>query len=135
VLTSRPSSTRNEVITLQAALQQHHLEAMHQQLANLLALLAAGHSVRATATVQLVQQAPSYARPLCKDIVGLSIELDNWTKWAGEKKGSPNKYLNQVLSNLQSRTGVAVPIRIGANSEDRAFLAPDIEGEKARWIR
>jgi hypothetical protein len=52
----------------------------------------------------------------------LSIEMDRWQSWAGDAVGKPNPFVNQVLGNLASLTGNAVPLRVGANSEDRGIL-------------
>jgi hypothetical protein len=56
---------------------------------------------------------PKYARTLPKNLLGLSIEMDQWPQWAGETLGKPNKFVNTVLGNLASRTGHAVNLRVG----------------------
>ncbi|EAL19064.1 hypothetical protein CNBH1660 [Cryptococcus deneoformans B-3501A] len=65
---------------------------------------------------------PAWAEPLSPNLAAFSIEMDRWPDWAGQKVGEPNKYVNQVLTNLGERTGVMPYLRVGANSEDRATI-------------
>ncbi|KAJ9127524.1 hypothetical protein QFC24_000933 [Naganishia onofrii] len=84
--------------------------------------LVAPSIVNAASSIGLPPSLPKYSKPLNKDFLGLSIEMDRWTSWAGDAVGKPNPFVNQVLSNLASLTGTAVPLRVGANSEDRGLL-------------
>lgn len=65
------------------------------------------------AWINLPSNKPKYARTLRKNLLGLSIEMDQWPQWAGETLGKPNKFVNTVLGNLASRTGHAVNLRVG----------------------
>ncbi|KAJ9093860.1 hypothetical protein QFC21_006233 [Naganishia friedmannii] len=64
--------------------------------------------------INLPAKLPKYARTLPKNLLGLSIEMDQWPQWAGTTLGSPNKFVNTVLNNIASRTGYAVNLRVGA---------------------
>ncbi|KAJ9114075.1 hypothetical protein QFC22_005895 [Naganishia vaughanmartiniae] len=76
--------------------------------------------------INLPAKLPKYARTLPKNLLGLSIEMDQWPQWAGTTLGSPNKFVNTVLNNIASRTGYAVNLRVGADSEDTGFSVPDV---------
>lgn len=78
--------------------------------------LVAPSMVNAASSIGLPPSLPKYSKPLNKDLIGLSIEMDRWTSWAGESIGKPNPFVNQVLSNLASLTGTAVPLRVGGKS-------------------
>ncbi|EAL19043.1 hypothetical protein CNBH1450 [Cryptococcus deneoformans B-3501A] len=73
-------------------------------------------------SVQIPSNQPAWAEPLSPNLAAFSIEMDRWPDWAGQKVGEPNKYVNQVLTNLGERTGVMPYLRVGANSEDRATI-------------
>lgn len=81
--------------------------------AALLLALALAPPIKADAAIGIPSRLPPYNKVLPKGMLGLSIELDRWPSWSGSEIGSPNSYFNQVLSNLASRTGQAVPIRVG----------------------
>lgn len=66
--------------------------------------------------INLPAKLPKYARTLPKNLLGLSIEMDQWPQWAGTALGSPNKFVNTVLDNIASRTGYAVNLRVGGTS-------------------
>ncbi len=80
---------------------------------NLLVALATLSATQAVTTVVLPTKPPAWIKPLSKDLIGLSIEMDRWTSWAGPQVGQPNTFLNQVLDNLSNLTGKPVPLRIG----------------------
>ncbi|KAJ9094739.1 hypothetical protein QFC21_005897 [Naganishia friedmannii] len=52
--------------------------------------------------------------------------MDRWTSWAGEAVGKPNPFVNQVLGVMESFTGVPPPFRVGADSEDRGYIQPNV---------
>ena len=64
-------------------------------------------------SIGLPPSLPQYSKPLNKDFLGLSIEMDRWQAWAGDVVGQPNMFVNQALGNLASLTGNAVPLRVG----------------------
>jgi hypothetical protein len=66
--------------------------------------------------INLPKSMPKFARTLPKNLLGLSIEMDQWPQWAGTTLGSPNKFVNTVLNNIASRTGYAVNLRVGGKS-------------------
>lgn len=75
--------------------------------------LLAPSVVNAASSIGLPPSLPKYSKPLNKDFLGLSIEMDRWQSWAGNAVGQPNPFVNQVLGNLASLTGNAVPLRVG----------------------
>lgn len=75
--------------------------------------LVAPSVVNAASSIGLPSSLPKWSKPLNKDLLGLSIEMDRWTSWAGEAIGKPNPFVNQALGNLASLTGTAVPLRVG----------------------
>jgi len=77
----------------------------------LLAASAAAVDTNITLTVPNAQ--PSFAQPLSSTLAGFSIEMDRWPDWAGQNIGSPNKFVNQVLTNLAGGTGRPPSIRVG----------------------
>lgn len=83
--------------------------------------LVAPSVVNAASSIGLPSSLPKYSKPLNKDLIGLSIEMDRWTSWAGEAIGKPNPFVNQVLSNLASLTGTPVPLRVGGERNLSAF--------------
>jgi len=56
---------------------------------------------------------PAFAEVLDPRLVAFSIEADRWPDWAGYGVGHPNAFTQQLLANLQARTGLAPAIRIG----------------------
>jgi len=38
-------------------------------------------------------------------LAGFSNAMDRWTDWAVHETGKPNEYVNQLLANLEERTG------------------------------
>jgi hypothetical protein len=78
-----------------------------------LTLALCGLAAVQASSVYLPNKLPAYGKPLPKDLIGLSIEMDRWPSWAGPAVGQPNKFFNQALENLASLTGHAVPIRVG----------------------
>lgn len=59
---------------------------------------------------------PAYAEPLDPHLASLSIELDNFPIWTGDKLGEVNNYTVQLLDNLAQRTGRGVWVRVGGES-------------------
>lgn len=86
--------------------------------------LVAPSIANAGSSIGLPPSLPKYSKPLNKDLIGLSIEMDKWTSWAGASVGQPNTYVNQVLSNLASLTGNPVPLRVGGESAIHGFTFP-----------
>jgi hypothetical protein len=68
--------------------------------------------------------ASSSAPKISPSLIGLSIEMDRWTDWAGTT--SPNNFFHNTLDNLKQITGAPPNIRIGANSEDHANFRKDL---------
>ena len=56
---------------------------------------------------------PAFAEVLDPRLVAFSIEADRWPDWAGYEIGHPNAFTQQLLANLQARTGLAPAIRVG----------------------
>ncbi|WVO24674.1 uncharacterized protein IAS62_006051 [Cryptococcus decagattii] len=81
---------------------------------------AAGNVTQAS--VQIPNSQPAWAQPLSPNLAAMSIEMDRWPDWAGQKVGQPNQYVNQVLTNLGERTGAMPYLRVGADSQDRATI-------------
>ncbi|KAJ9118457.1 hypothetical protein QFC24_006103 [Naganishia onofrii] len=77
--------------------------------------------------VSIPATVPVLARICPKSLIGLSIEMDRWADWAGGAVGTPNAFLNQALNNLANYTGHPVFLRVGANSQDHGFLAPNVQ--------
>ena len=75
--------------------------------------LVAPSVANAASSIGLPTSLPQYSKPLNKDFLGLSIEMDRWQAWAGDSVGQPNTFVNQALGNLASLTGNAVPLRVG----------------------
>lgn len=84
-------------------------------LAGVLTLIAFAGTAQAqgVARVNLPSSLPNYAAPLGKDFLGLSIESDLWPDWAGQAVGQPNEFVLSAFSNLQARSGIPVPLRVG----------------------
>ena len=91
-------------------------------IAAILLALAVAPSIQADAAIGIPSRMPPYSKALPKGMLGLSIELDRWPSWSGDEIGSPNDYFNQVLNNLASRTGQAVPIRVGGERHRSSAL-------------
>lgn len=68
---------------------------------------------QAATEVYLASTPPSYAQPLPKDFLGLSLEYASFSAWAGGVIGTPNAFVTTALGSLQRLTGVAVPLRVG----------------------
>ena len=64
---------------------------------------------------------PRYAQ----DQIALSLEGDRWLDWVGST--SRNQFFYNTLSNIKFYTNEPVPIRVGANSEDRTHFNPDVK--------
>lgn len=77
-----------------------------------LAATVAASSVDALTTVKMAQSAPPTANTLPKDLAGLSLEMTDFPEWTGSA-GQPNAFVNQLMNNIQSLTGVPPPIRVG----------------------
>lgn len=73
-----------------------------------------------TVNISIPLHASSSARYIEPALVGLSIEQDRWTDWAGTN--APNQFFNTCLNNLRDLTGQPPWIRIGANSEDHTIF-------------
>ncbi|KAJ2977670.1 hypothetical protein NQ176_g4237 [Zarea fungicola] len=75
---------------------------------------------------------PQFARsnaaaPLPNNLIGFSIKSDRWNDWTG-RLSDPNKYTYTLLDNLKQKTGVASPIRVGGDTEDRLSWSEDVDG-------
>lgn len=84
--------------------------------------------------VVLPQYSPCFGKPLAKDLISFSIEMDRWSTWAGEAVGSPNKFTNQVLTNLGERTGRQPSVRVGANSEDNGQIDLSFQVQNSTFL-
>ncbi len=89
----------------------------------LLACLSAAQAQGLPVSVPLT--APSAAVTVKPSLMALSIEQDRWTDWAGTT--AKNGFFFNTLDNLKQRTGVAPPLRIGADSEDRTNYNAEVD--------
>ena len=77
-------------------------------------------------TLHIPPSQPSLSQHLDPYLAGFSLELESWPDWAGAL-GRPNTYIQQLLSNLEERTGVPSPIRVGGSSLDAAWLDDKVQ--------
>ncbi|KAI0027404.1 hypothetical protein K488DRAFT_61654 [Vararia minispora EC-137] len=78
-----------------------------------------------TTNLNIPSRPPSNAASASRDLVGFSIEQDQWPDWAGSS--SPNTFWINALNNLKTLSGLPTRIRIGANSEDHTDFSPAVK--------
>jgi hypothetical protein len=83
-------------------------------------------------TLHIPATQPSLSAHLDPHLAAFSLELESWPDWAG-MLGQPNTYIQQLLSNLEERTGVPSAIRVGGSSLDAAWLDSGVQYVQATF--
>jgi len=100
--------------------QTLHMGFLRVALSFILALVAQTSSINISVSVT----APTAATQVAPSLIGLSIEQDRWTDWAG--LNNKNQFFFNVLENLKDLSGEPPYIRIGGNSQDNTNFDPSV---------
>jgi len=100
--------------------QTLHMGFLRVVLSLILALVVQTSSINITVSVT----APTAATQVAPSLIGLSIEQDRWTDWAGFD--NENQFFFNVLENLKDLSGEPPYIRIGGNSQDNTNFNPSV---------
>lgn len=83
------------------------------------ATAASALDVTGNALISVPSEVPPFAKLMDPAFASFSLEFQYWPVYAGNATGSPNQYMNQLLRNLEVRTGQTPAIRVGGKFATR----------------